>query len=80
MLKLAAVGLALTAIYSDYPGFLKRAGIIEAYTDRGPIIEMIIRCPAGTGIMSYSKLEKLYCSSKWKCTPKLVEAVANTCG
>ena len=80
MLKLAAVGLALTAIYSDYPAFLKRAGVIEAYTDRGPIVEMIIKCPVGTGIMSFSKIEGLYCSSKWKCTPKLQEAVANTCG
>lgn len=80
MLKVAVVGLALTAIYTDYPAFLKRAGVIEAYTDRGPIVEMIIRCPVGTGIMSYSKLEKLYCSSKLKCTPKLTEAVSDTCG
>ena len=80
MLKLAAVGLALTSIYSDYPAFLKRSGVIEAYTDRGPIVEMIVRCPVGTGIMSYSKIEQLYCSSKWKCTAKLLDAVSNTCG
>lgn len=79
MLKLAAAGLALTAIYSDYPAFLKKAGVIEAYTDRGPVVELIVRCPVGTGIMSYSKLEHLYCSSKFKCTAKLQAAVADTC-
>ena len=79
MIKLAMAGLVMTAIYSDYPAFLKRAGLIEAYTDRGPIVELIVRCPTGTGIMSYSKLEHLYCSSKFKCTPHLQAAVANTC-
>ena len=80
MLKLAAVGLALAAIYTDYPAFLKRGGVIEAYTDRGPIIELIVRCPVGTGIMSYSKIEHLYCSSKLKCFAQLTSAVSDTCG
>lgn len=79
MIQLAAAGLALAAIYSDYPAFLKRGGVIEAYTDRGPIVELIIRCPAGTGIMSYSKIEGLYCSSKFNCTAQLTVAVADTC-
>ncbi len=71
--------LALAAIYSDYPAFLKRGGVVEAYTDRGPIVELIVRCPAGTGIVSYSKLEKLYCSSKLDCFSGLKAAVARTC-
>lgn len=79
VIKLSAVGLALTAIYSDYPAFLKSAGVIEAYTDRGPIVELIVRCPAGTGIMSFSKIERLYCSSKFKCSAELEAAVADTC-
>jgi hypothetical protein len=79
VIKLSAVGLALTAIYSDYPAFLKSAGVIEAYTDRGPIVELIVRCPAGTGIMSFSKIERLYCSSKFKCSAALEAAVADTC-
>jgi hypothetical protein len=79
MLKLAVAGFMLTAIYSDYPAFLKRAGVIEAYTDRGPIVEMIVRCPVGTGIMSYSKLERRYCSSKFKCSTTLTSAVTDTC-
>lgn len=79
MLKLAAAGLALTAIFSDYPAFIKRAGVIEAYTDRGPIVELIVRCPVGTGIMSYAKIERLYCSSKFKCSANLQPALEDTC-
>jgi hypothetical protein len=79
VIKLAAAGLMMSALYTDYPAFLKRAGIIEAWTDRGPIVELIVRCPVGTGIMSYSKLEHLYCSSKFKCTAELQAAVTSTC-
>ena len=79
MLKLAVVGLAMAAGFTDYPAFLKR-GVIEAYTDRGPIVEMIVRCPVGTGIISYSKIDHLYCSSKLDCFPRLQPAVSRTCG
>lgn len=79
MLELAAIGYASTAIFSDYPAFVKRGVLVEAYTDLGPIIELIVRCPTGTGIMSYSKSERLFCSSKFKCTVTLMSAVADTC-
>ncbi len=79
MLKVVAIGFALVAIYSDYPAFLKHSGVVEAYTDFGPIVEMIVRCPEGAGIMSYSKVERLYCSSKHMCTEKLKSAVDDTC-
>ena len=79
MISLVASSLALAAIYSDYPAFLNRSSAVEAYTDLGPIVEMIVRCPAGTGILSYSKVENLYCSSKHACFPKLQPAIADTC-
>jgi hypothetical protein len=79
MLKIAAVGLALTANYSDYPAFLKAGGVVEAYTDRGPIVEMIVRCPAGTGIISYSKIDRRFCSSKMDCFDGLRAAISRTC-
>lgn len=69
----------MVSIFSDYPAFLGRGGIVEAYTDRGPIVELIIRCPVGTGIMSYSKIERLYCSSKHNCSPALRTAAEDTC-
>lgn len=80
MFQFAAVGLMTAAIYSDYPAFIKRDAAVEAYTDRGPIVELIVRCPKGAGIMSYSKIDGLFCSSKHKCFTRLQPAIANTCG
>ena len=79
MLNVAAIGAALAAIFSDYPAFLGRGGVVEAYTDRGPIVELIVRCPVGTGIISYSKIERRYCSSKHTCYASLKPAVRKTC-
>ncbi len=80
MFKVAAIGIAMAAIFSDYPAFLKHGGVIEAYTDRGPIIEMIVRCKTGTGIISYSKIDHKYCSSKMTCSTSRDTAIAQTCG
>lgn len=79
MFKLAAVGLVLTALYSDYPAFVGRGGAVEATTDRGAVVEFIVRCPAGTGILTYSKMERVYCSSKHRCSAQLEPAVEDTC-
>lgn len=70
---------ATTSLYSDYPGFVHPRAVVEAYTDKGPILELIVKCPGGAGIMSYSKLERLYCSSKHKCFTSLRTAVRDTC-
>ncbi|HPG88289.1 MAG TPA: hypothetical protein PLD46_01440 [Hyphomicrobium sp.] len=79
MYSLAVATWALAALYSDYPGFLNRDAVVEAYTDRGAVVELIIRCPIGTGILSYSKLEGLYCSAKHRCSTTLQSAVDDTC-
>ncbi len=79
MLKVMAVGFALAALFSDYPAFVKRGGAVEAYTDLGPIVELIVRCQNGTGIMSYSKIERLYCSSKHSCHTTFAPALDDTC-
>lgn len=79
MLKTASLGLVLAAIYTDYPGFLRQHGVVEAYTDRGPIYELIVRCPSGTGILSYSKIDGKYCSAKGSCTLEFGAALADTC-
>lgn len=80
MLNMASVVVGLAATFSDYPAFLKRDGMVEAYTDRGPIVELIVRCPVGTGILSYSKIDRRFCSSKHVCYASLRPAVSNTCG
>ncbi len=80
MFAFVVAATSLTTIYSDYPVFAGRGGPVEAYTDKGPIVEMIVRCPGGTGIMSYSKSERVYCSSKHRCMASLDAALEDTCG
>jgi hypothetical protein len=80
MIQLAAAGFALAASYTDYPAFRGAGGVVEAWTDRGPLVELIVKCPIGTGIISYSKIERLYCSSKHGCYPRLATAFDETCG
>lgn len=69
-----------TTVFSDYPGFVDSRSVVEAYTDRGPIIEVIIKCSRGSGILTYSKIERLYCSSRHTCFPSLKAAARDTCG
>jgi hypothetical protein len=88
---LVSTTLAFTlASYTAYPAFGDRAGVqppaavaqprIEVTTDRGPIVEMVVRCPKGTAIISYSKVERLYCSPKLSCNRNLGTILARTCG
>ena len=91
----AALVLAIaTAGFTTYPGFgdnvpgvqprvaIPPQGLrIETLVDRGPIVEMIIRCGANTAIISYSKVEKLYCApNQAACSPALDKTLAPTCG
>ena len=52
---------------------------IEAAVDKGLIVEMIVRCPDGTGIITYSKVEHLYCSPQHECDSRLAVVAARTC-
>lgn len=76
----AAIILAFASTFTVYPGQSAREPRIEAITDRGPIVELIVRCPTGTAIMSYSKLEGLYCTARHPCTSNLDTAIRNGCG
>ena len=79
----------LTADFTAYPSFgdrgiatprkAERNARIEATIDRGPIVELIVRCPSGTAIISYSKVEKLYCSPKKSCTRQIGRVISDAC-
>lgn len=85
MIKALLVIAASTSNFITYPGFNRPENIIEMTTDKGLILEIVLRCgrnPDGqisSGIMSYSKVEKLYCSSKNNCFKNPRPAVAETC-
>ena len=52
-------------------------------TDRGLIQEIVLRCdvnggPSTAGIMHYSKVERLFCSSKNQCYTDVEDAASET--
>jgi hypothetical protein len=61
------------------PPAIERSSRVEMVIDRGPILEMIIRCQAGTAIVSYSKIERLYCTPKHVCSRSRHETFARSC-
>ena len=65
---------------TDYPAFIQPNARVEAVIDRGPIRELIVKCGGGTAILSYSKVERLYCDPHLKCHPDLGVVVARTRG
>ena len=85
MLKILLVAAAATSNFITYPGFNHPANIIEMTTDKGLILEIVLRCGRGangeisSGIMSYSKIERLYCSSRNNCYINAKKAVEETC-
>ena len=83
-----ATTVAVIAAFSTYPGFGDRAPTVprpasnprvEATIDKGPIVELIVRCQSGTTIISFSKLEWLYCGPKAACARDLSAVVARSC-
>ncbi|HRD76003.1 MAG TPA: hypothetical protein PK264_08690 [Hyphomicrobiaceae bacterium] len=65
--------------FSDYPVFVNPKAKIEAVLDRGPIQELIVKCPRGTAIIAYSKIERLFCPAKGGCTKSVDEAIGRAC-
>ena len=86
MLNTLFIAAAIASNFITYPGFNNPAGIIEMTTDKGLILEIVLRCSRkengqiSSGIMSYSKVEKLYCSSRNRCYRDAKKAAEETCG
>ena len=76
---------AIAGNFNLYPGFLDRDAFVEMTSDKGLIVEIVLRCErkgnrVKAGIMTYSKVEGLYCSSKMLCTRDAEKAADDTCG
>ena len=52
---------------------------IEAITDRGPILEMIVKCQSGTAIMTFSKIERVYCGPRGHCDRSRRAVISRLC-
>lgn len=71
---------ALAASFITYTDPARTPSRVEAQIDRGPIVELILRCRGGgTAIISYSKVERLYCGPRGGCGPQLAPIVGRTC-
>lgn len=84
-LFLAIPTTALAGNFNLYPGFSDRDAFVEMTSDKGLIIEIVLRCErqgnrVKAGIMTYSKVEGLFCSSKMLCTRDADKAADDTCG
>jgi len=83
---MASATLANAADFRQYPGFKDKDSFIEMTNDKGLIVEITLRCGKrenGTvraGIMTYSKMERLYCSSQNRCYRDALKAADQTCG
>ncbi len=76
---------AFASDFNLYPGFSDRDAFVEMTSDKGLIVEIVLRCErqgnqVKAGIMTYSKVEGLYCSSKMLCTRNADKAADDTCG
>jgi len=74
------VAVSITSGLTDYPGFRQSGAVVEAQIDRGPIVELVINCRHGrSAIISYSKVDRRYCTPRFECGGSLKHAVAETC-
>ena len=76
---------ATASTFSLYPGLNNPHAIVEMTTDHGLTVEIVLRCERKSdgsikpGIMTYSKVEKLFCSSKNRCYRNPDSAFEDTC-
>ena len=75
----AFVVSAVSATFSIYPGFVEPKSPLEMVRDLGPVLEITVKCPLGTGILSYSKIERLFCSPDLTCYGDINQAIRKTC-
>ena len=82
---LTATPIAQASDFNLYPGFKDRDAFVEMTSDKGLIVEIVLRCSregnkVRAGIMTFSKVDRMFCSSKMRCTRDAVKAADDTCG
>ena len=68
-----------TVQFTTYPAFYKNRARVEAVIDKGLMQEIIIRCFASTGIVTFSKAERVYCTPDHQCFDQFKTAVGRLC-
>jgi hypothetical protein len=75
-----AVLILLAADITLYPGRNYPDPRIEMIADRGPILELTVKCRQGVAVISYSKIERLYCSPRFDCSRNMTATIRKSCG
>lgn len=73
------IATAVSTTFTVYPGFVAPKSQIEMVRDLGPVLEVTVRCPLGAGIMTYSKVERLFCTPDWTCYGNFRTAAEKLC-
>lgn len=69
----------LASTFTAYQAFVQPGATVETLIDKSLIVEMIVRCPDGAGILTYSKFEKRYCTPDFTCYRSIGPAIAHLC-
>ena len=88
-MHVAAASFLVGALFTYYPGLGDRprdmprmgsgAPRIEAVVDKGPLLELIVACRRGSAILSYSKVERVYCGPRKGCDASFAKVARRTC-
>ncbi len=62
-----------------YPSFVQQEAVIETAHDKGLMVEFVVSCPVGWGIITLSKVENLYCLPDHSCTGNMRSAIGRLC-
>ena len=79
MLSIGLVAAAVN-IFTLYPGFIAPKQDIQMVIDKGPIVELVIACRPGEGIITFSKVDRAYCVPDATCYSSLNLAISQLCG
>lgn len=69
----------LASLFTTHPGTVRVNRGVEAVVDRGVIVEMIVRCQTGIAIISFSKIERRYCTPQFECFTNLDVTIRRSC-
>lgn len=78
-MKTAIMIMAIGNPFNFYPGFVQPKSKVQAIVDKGPVLELIVACQPGEGIISYSKIDRKFCLPDATCYAKGRKAIAKLC-
>ena len=73
------IAVAVSTTFTLYPEFVEPQSPIKMVRDLGPVYEITVRCPLGFGIMTYSKVDKRFCTPDWTCYRSIEPAFQKLC-